>query len=105
MLGDIRGTKAAALDAAGAGLGSAGLAAFGAAVWYFSPVWGNASLVFAAIAWLTLAVLYGGCGESCPRVGDFGYLDDAAPPGTLRNCSWLDDAGRWPAELGQSFRL
>ena len=37
LAGDRRGTNAAALEAAGAGLGSFGLAVFGLAVWLLAP--------------------------------------------------------------------
>jgi hypothetical protein len=55
--GTRRGKEAAALDAAGAALGSFGLAAFGTVIWLMivqSPAW---ALVLAAASWLTAAVL------------------------------------------------
>ena len=55
--GARRGKEAAALDAAGAALGSFGLAAFGLIVWSMivqSPAW---ALVLAAASWLAVAVL------------------------------------------------
>jgi hypothetical protein len=55
--GERRGKEAAALDAAGAALGSFGLAAFGLVVWSMivqSPAW---ALVLAAASWLAVAVL------------------------------------------------
>jgi hypothetical protein len=55
--GDRRGTDAAVLDAAGAVLGSAGLAAFALAVWMLIPDFGLASLAVASIAWLLVSVL------------------------------------------------
>jgi hypothetical protein len=55
--GARRGKEAAALDAAGAALGSLGLAAFGLVIWLMivqSPAW---ALVLAAASWLAVAVL------------------------------------------------
>jgi MFS family permease len=55
--GARRGKEAAALNAAGAVLGSFGLAAFGLVIWLMivqSPAW---ALVLAAAAWLAVAVL------------------------------------------------
>ena len=55
--GARRGKEAAALDAAGAVLGSFGLAAFGLVIWLMivrSPAW---ALVLAAASWLAVAVL------------------------------------------------
>jgi MFS family permease len=55
--GTRRGKEAAALDAAGAALGSFGLAAFGLVIWLMivaSPAW---ALVLAAAAWLAVAIL------------------------------------------------
>jgi hypothetical protein len=55
--GARRGKKAAALDAAGAALGSFGLAAFGLVVWLMivsSPAW---ALLLAAASWLGVAIL------------------------------------------------
>jgi MFS family permease len=55
--GARRGKEAAALDAAGAALGSFGLAAFGLVIWLMivqSPAW---ALVLAAASWLAVAVL------------------------------------------------
>ena len=57
MPGARRVKEAAALDAAGAALGSFGLAAFGLVIWLMivqSPV---GALVLAAAAWLAVAVL------------------------------------------------
>jgi hypothetical protein len=51
LSGHRRGTDAAALDAAGAGLGSCGLAAFGAAVWCFAPIAKFTCLAWAALIW------------------------------------------------------
>jgi hypothetical protein len=54
--GARRGKEAAALDAAGAALGSLGLAAFGLVIWLMivqSPAW---ALVLAAASWLAVAV-------------------------------------------------
>jgi MFS family permease len=55
--GTRRGKEAAALDAAGAALGSFGLAAFGLVIWLIivaSPAW---ALILAAAAWLAVAIL------------------------------------------------
>ena len=55
--GARRGKEAAALDAAGAVLGSFGLTAFGLVIWLMivqSPAW---ALVLAAASWLVVAVL------------------------------------------------
>jgi hypothetical protein len=52
-----RGTEAAALDAAGAGLGSVGLALFGAAICMLAKIWGLSSLLVATFAWFAVAVL------------------------------------------------
>jgi hypothetical protein len=57
LSGYRRGTDAAALDAAGAALGSIGLAAFGACVWRFAPGLAYSSLALASIAWLLVSVL------------------------------------------------
>ena len=57
LSGVRRGRDAAALDAAGAALGSLGLAALTAVIWLMvdsSPPW---AVVFATVAWLTVAVL------------------------------------------------
>ena len=57
MPGARRGKEAAALDAAGAALGSFGLAAFGLVIWLMivqSPAW---TLALAAASWLAVAVL------------------------------------------------
>jgi len=52
-----RGKNAAALDAAGSGLGAIGLVAFGAVVWLFAPKSAVGSLAFASIAWLAVSAL------------------------------------------------
>ena len=57
LSGARRGKEAAALDAAGAALGSFGLAAFGLVIWRVimrSSVW---ALVLAAASWLAVAML------------------------------------------------
>ena len=57
LSGVRRGRDAAALDAVGAALGSLGLAAFAAVIWLMiasSPSW---ALLFATVAWLTVAML------------------------------------------------
>jgi hypothetical protein len=56
LAGDRRGTEAAALDAAGAGLGSVGLAAFGLGVWSLAATMAFTSLVLASIAWVLVSV-------------------------------------------------
>jgi hypothetical protein len=56
LSGDRRGKEAAALDAAGAGLGSIGLAAFGAGVWYLAPTLTFGSLALGSVAWLLVSV-------------------------------------------------
>ena len=56
LWGARRGRDAAALDAAGAVLGSFGLAAFGLVIWLMivpAPTW---SLILAASAWFTVAI-------------------------------------------------
>ena len=55
--GRERGKDAAALDAAGAGLGSAGLAAFGLVIWLVAQQSAVLSLVIASAAWFATAVL------------------------------------------------
>jgi hypothetical protein len=57
LRGARRGRGAAALDAAGAVLGSVGLAMFGAAVWWLARDHPAMSLVMATLAWLLVAVL------------------------------------------------
>ncbi|HEY1862509.1 MAG TPA: hypothetical protein VGG77_02220 [Roseiarcus sp.] len=52
-----RGKNAAALDAVGAGLGAAGLAAFGAVVWLLAPVTAAGSLALATIVWFAVSAL------------------------------------------------
>jgi hypothetical protein len=57
LRGARRGKEAAALDAAGAALGSFGLAAFGLVIWLLivrSPAW---ALALAAVSWLAVAML------------------------------------------------
>src|SRR4029077_10211479 len=57
LLGARRGKEAAALDAAGAALGSFGLAAFGLVIWLMIvpfPAW---ALVLAATFWLAVSLL------------------------------------------------
>jgi hypothetical protein len=55
--GKKRGMDAAALDAAGAGLGGIALAAFGMVVWLLAEKIGPASLAFAAVTWFAVALL------------------------------------------------
>jgi len=57
LSGYRRGTDAAALDAAGAGLGSIGLAVFGLDVWLFAPTLAFGSLALGAVGWLLASVL------------------------------------------------
>ena len=57
LQGRERGKNAAALDAAGAGLGSAGLAVFGLVIWLFARESALLSLVLASAAWFVVAVL------------------------------------------------
>jgi uncharacterized membrane protein (GlpM family) len=53
----IRGTQAAALDAAGAALGTVGLAAFAVAVWKLLPVYSApVALTIAVASWLVTSV-------------------------------------------------
>ena len=56
LSGYRRGTDAAALDAAGAALGSIGHAAFGLAVWLLAPSLSIASLGMGSVAWLLVSV-------------------------------------------------
>jgi hypothetical protein len=58
LSGDRRGKEAAALDAAGAGLGSIGLAAFGAGVLYLAPTLTFGSLALGSVAWLLVSVFF-----------------------------------------------
>ena len=57
LQGKERGKDAAALDAAGAGLGSVALAVFGAVMWFLASDTAFGSLALAAIAWLAVAIL------------------------------------------------
>jgi hypothetical protein len=54
--GHRRGTDAAALEAAGAALGSLGLTSFALAVWLFVPSLGIAALGLGSIVWLLVSV-------------------------------------------------
>lgn len=56
LVGHRRGTDAAALEAAGAAIGSLGLASFALAVWLLAPNMGIASLGIGAVVWLLVAV-------------------------------------------------
>jgi hypothetical protein len=56
MRGDRRGREAAALDAAGAGWGSAGLAVFALIVW-MKPMSFGMTMAAASIGWLLVAIL------------------------------------------------
>jgi uncharacterized protein DUF3147 len=57
LKGAERGKNAAALDAAGASLGSAALAAFGAVIWFLAKDTPVGSLTLATIVWFAVAVL------------------------------------------------
>jgi Protein of unknown function (DUF3147) len=57
LAGKKRGKDAAALDAAGAGLGSVGLAAFGAIMWALAEDAAFGSLALATGTWLMVALL------------------------------------------------
>lgn len=57
LKGERRGKDAAALDSAGAVLGSVGLAAFGLAIWALANKSAVASLFFASVTWFAVAVL------------------------------------------------
>ena len=57
LKGEERGKNAAALDAAGAGLGSAALAAFGAVMWLLAADTAAGSLALATLTWFAVAVL------------------------------------------------
>jgi len=56
LRGERRGKDAAALDAAGAGWGSIGLATFAVIIWLCAARAPLASLVLASIAWLAVSV-------------------------------------------------
>jgi Protein of unknown function (DUF3147) len=57
MKGQKRGKDAAALDAAGAGLGAIGLAAFGAVVWLLAQDAAAGSLALATAVWFAVSAL------------------------------------------------
>jgi Protein of unknown function (DUF3147) len=57
LAGRRRGKEAAALEAAGAVMGSIGLVAFGAIAWRLTPPLSGFALLIAAIAWLVVSVL------------------------------------------------
>jgi hypothetical protein len=57
LQGKERGKDAAALDAAGAGLGGIALAVFGAVIWFLASDTAVGSLALAAIVWLVVAIL------------------------------------------------
>jgi len=56
LRGTRRGKEAAALDAAGAALGSFGLLAFGAAVWLLAAYSAGLSLLVGSVAWVVVSV-------------------------------------------------
>jgi hypothetical protein len=57
LTGEDRGTNAAALDSAGAVLGSVGLAAFGTVTWLFAPTFSVLSLFFASLSWVIVSIV------------------------------------------------
>ena len=57
LAGKERGKNAAALDAVGAGLGSAALVAFGAVIWLLATETAVGSLALATLVWFAVAVL------------------------------------------------
>lgn len=57
LAGQVRGTEAAALDAAGAGLGSFDLVAFGLAAWLVAPESGFGALACGSLGWILISVL------------------------------------------------
>ena len=65
MQGKGRGEDAAALDAAGAGLGGVALAVFGVVMWFIASDTAPGSLALATIAWFVVAILLGVCGAQC----------------------------------------
>src|SRR5262249_41870350 len=56
LRGTRRGKEAAALDAAGAALGSFGLLAFGAAIWLLAPRSAWLALVVGSAAWFAVSI-------------------------------------------------
>jgi hypothetical protein len=54
--GSRRGKEAAALEAAGAFLGSIGLAVFGAVVWLLMPIAPRSALVIATLSWPAVSI-------------------------------------------------
>ena len=56
LRGTRRGKEAAALDAAGAALGSLGLLAFGAAIWLLAPRSAWLALVVGSAAWFAISM-------------------------------------------------
>jgi uncharacterized protein DUF3147 len=57
LSGTRRGKEAAAVDAAGAALGSFGLLAFGAAIWLFAPALSWWALLIGLAAWCAISML------------------------------------------------
>lgn len=57
LQGKDRGKNAAALDAAGAVLGSVALAVFGAVMWLLAKDFGAGSLALGTVAWFAVAIL------------------------------------------------
>jgi Protein of unknown function (DUF3147) len=68
--GHRRGTDAAAVETAGATLGSLGLATFAVAVWLLVPRFGIASLGLGSMAWLLVSVM---CWRLRRRLRRLGY--------------------------------
>ncbi len=69
LKGKERGKNAAALDAVGAALGSAGLAAFGAVMWLLVMDTAVGSLALATAIWFAVSVLLWREGASCGSTG------------------------------------
>jgi TctA family transporter len=56
LRGERRGKEAAALDAAGAALGSLGLLVFGAAIWLLAPRSAWLALIVGSAAWFAVSI-------------------------------------------------
>jgi len=69
LIGERRGTDAAALDAAGAALGSIGLMSFALVVWLLAPRCGLLTLAVAAVVWLLVSVTLWRLRRALPRWG------------------------------------
>lgn len=57
VAGRERGTDAAGLETAGAGVGACGLTCFALTVWWLAPIYGPTSLLFGSLAWLLVALV------------------------------------------------